>query len=99
MSNETIFEPLFDAVIVKPLETEETMYGSIVVPDAGKDRNPKGTVVAVGPGSHTVTGTFIETVLKIGDVVVLPTQGFTKIEHDGVEYFVGNEKTVLSKIK
>jgi co-chaperonin GroES (HSP10) len=75
------------------------MYGSIVVPDAGKDRNPKGTVVAVGPGSHTVTGTFVETVLKIGDVVILPTQGFSKIEHDGVEYFVGNEKTVLSKIK
>jgi co-chaperonin GroES (HSP10) len=29
-------EALFDAVIVKPLETEETMYGSIVIPDAGK---------------------------------------------------------------
>lgn len=99
MSNETIFEPLFDAVIVKPIETEETMYGSIVVPDAGKDRNPKGEVVAIGPGSYTVTGTFISTVLEVGDVVILPTQGFTKIEHDGVEYFVGNEKTVLSKIK
>jgi co-chaperonin GroES (HSP10) len=35
-------EALFDAVIVKPLELEETMYGSIFVPDAGKDRNEQG---------------------------------------------------------
>ena len=35
-------EALFDAVIVKPLEEDgETMYGSIFIPDAGKDRNEK----------------------------------------------------------
>jgi chaperonin GroES len=43
-------EALFDAVIIKPIEEEETMYGNIVVPDLGKDKNEKGTVVAVGPG-------------------------------------------------
>ena len=43
-------EALFDAVIVKPLEAEETQFGSIFIPDAGKDRNEQGTVVAVGPG-------------------------------------------------
>ena len=32
-------EALFDAVIVKPQEVEETTYGSIIVPDLGKDRN------------------------------------------------------------
>ena len=45
-------EALFDAVIIKPLEEEETMYGNIVVPDLGKDKNEKGTVVAVGPGKY-----------------------------------------------
>ena len=40
-------EALFDAVIVRPIEEEETMYGSIVVPDAGKDRNEKGEVVEI----------------------------------------------------
>ena len=34
-------EALFDAVIVKPLENEETQYGSIFVPDMGKDKNEK----------------------------------------------------------
>lgn len=92
-------EALFDAVIVKPLDSEgETTYGSIVIPDAGKDRNEKGEIVAVGPGSYTATGAFVETVLEVGDVVVLPTAGFTKLEHEGEEYYVGNEKSVLAKI-
>ena len=38
-------EATFNAVIVKPLEVEEEKYGSIVVPDIGKDRNEHGEVV------------------------------------------------------
>jgi chaperonin GroES len=91
-------EALFDAVIVKPLETEETMYGSIFVPDAGKDRNEQGEVVAVGPGKHTVTGTFLPTETKVGDVVVLPTMGFTKLQFEGSEYYIGSENQILAKI-
>jgi chaperonin GroES len=91
-------EALFDAVIVKPLETEETMYGSIFIPDAGKDRNEQGTIVAVGPGKHTVTGTFIPCEVNIGDVVVLPTMGFTKLQFNGDEYYIGPENQLLGKI-
>jgi chaperonin GroES len=92
-------EALFDAVIVKPQEEEETTYGSIVVPDLGKDRNEHGTVVAVGPGKETVTGTFIKTTVKVGDQVVLPTMGFTKLEHKGDEYYIGAENQILARIK
>lgn len=92
-------EALFDAVIVKPFEEEETMYGNIVVPDLGKEKNEKGTVVAVGPGKPTVTGNFIPTNVQVGDVVILPTMGFTKLEYDGEEYFVGAENQILARIK
>jgi chaperonin GroES len=92
-------EALFDAVIVRPIEEEETMYGNIVIPDLGKDRNEKGTVVAVGSGKPTVTGNFIPTVVQVGDVVILPTMGFTKLEYDGEEYFVGPENQILARIK
>jgi len=91
-------EALFNAVIVKPIEAEEEKYGSIVVPDMGKDKNEKGEVVAVGPGVHTISGTFIETATKVGEKVILPTQGFTKLEHDGNEYYVGPENQLLAKI-
>ena len=48
----------FDAVIVKPVEEQETNYGNIVVPDMGKDRNMHGEVVAVGPGNGLLLVSF-----------------------------------------
>jgi co-chaperonin GroES (HSP10) len=90
-------EAMYNAVIVKPVEVEETMYGNIVVPDLGNETNKTGEVVGVGPG-HTVMGTFTPTSLKEGDVVVLPTMGFTKFEYKGDEYWIGKENEVLAKI-
>tara|TARA_R110000822_G_scaffold39233_2_gene107935 strand:+ start:6729 stop:7019 length:291 start_codon:yes stop_codon:yes gene_type:complete len=92
-------EALFDAVIVKPVENEEQKFGNIVVPDLGKDKNERGEVIAVGPGKSTVTGNFIETKVKIGDVVILPTMGFTKLEYEGEDYYIGPENMILAKIK
>jgi len=92
-------EALFDAVIVKPLEVEETQFGSIFIPDAGKDRNEQGTVVAVGPGLHIAGVGFIPTEIKIGDIVVLPTMGFAKLQFDNEEYYIGPENQILARIK
>ena len=91
-------EALFDAVIVKPHEIEESTYGSIIVPDIGKDRNEHGTVIAVGPGKPTITGEFIPTTIKAGDDVILPTIGFSKLQHEGDEYYIGPENQVLARI-
>ena len=91
-------EALFDAVIVKPFESEETTYGNIIVPDLGKEKNEFGEVVADSPGKPTITGEFISTTVKLGDKVVLPTMGFTKLPYDGEEYYVGPENQVLAKV-
>jgi chaperonin GroES len=91
-------EALFNAVIVKPLEAEETNYGSIIVPDMGNEKNQTGEIISVGPGQKTLMGEFIPTISKVGDVVVLPTQGFTKLPYEGEEYMVGPENQILAKI-
>ena len=49
-----MIEALYNAVVVKPVEVEETMYGNIVVPDLGNETNKTGQVVAVGPGYHVM---------------------------------------------
>jgi co-chaperonin GroES (HSP10) len=91
-------EAIYNAVIVKPVETEETSYGGIIVPDLGNEKNKLAEVVAVGNGYFSVTGVWIETVLQVGDVVVLPTMGFSKLEHEGEEYWIGPENQVLAKV-
>ena len=49
-------------------------------------------------GKYTLTGEFIPMVIKVGDMVVLPTQGFTKLPFDGEEYFVGPENQILARV-
>jgi chaperonin GroES len=92
-------EALFDAVIVKPQESEETTYGNIIVPDLGKEKNETAIVIAVGPGKYSVTGNFIPSTVKVGDKVVLPTMGFTKFPFNGEDYYVGPESQILARIK
>ena len=91
-------EALYNAVIVKPIEAEETSYGGIIVPDLGNEKNKLGKVVAIGKGYFSVTGIYIETVLKEGDTIILPTMGFSKLEHEGEEYWIGPENQVLGRL-
>ena len=93
-----MIEALYNAVVVKPVEVEETTYGNIVVPDMGNDVNKTAEVTAVGPGYTAMGGTFIPTQLQVGDIVILPTMGFTKFEFEGQEYWIGKENEVLAKI-
>ena len=41
---------VFDGVIVKPIEEEDTLYGNIIVPDVGKEKSNVAEVISVGPG-------------------------------------------------
>jgi len=90
---------IFNAVIVKPLEIQEGKFGNIIVPDLGKEKNETGEIISIGPGHHTVTGDFIPTQLKVGDKVVLPTMGFTKLPFGGEDYYVGPENQLLAIIE
>ena len=65
----------------------------------GKEKNEYGEVIAVGFGRYTLNGNLIPMQLKIGDLVVLPTQGFTKLPFDGEEYYVSPENQVLAKVQ
>ena len=89
----------FNAVIVKPREENEAMYGNIVVPDLGKEKALIGTIVSIGEGYHSATGTWIDTSLRVGMEVMLPSMGPNKIEFDGQEYWVCPENQVLAVIE
>jgi co-chaperonin GroES (HSP10) len=89
----------FNAVIVKPREENEAMYGNIVVPDLGKEKALIGTIVSVGPGQFSFSGELIPTVMKVGMEVMLPTMGPNKIELEGQEYWVCPENQVLAIIE
>jgi len=89
---------VFNSIIVKPQTQEETTYGNIVVPDLGKEKHLIGTIVSVGPGYHCATGEFVASTLKVGQKVILPQMGPTKIEFEGEEYYGTAENQVIAII-
>jgi chaperonin GroES len=91
-------QAVFNSIIVKPQEEEETTYGSIVVPDLGKEKGLRGTIVSVGPGYYCATGQFVSSTLKVGQQVILPAVGSSKVESDGQEYWSCSENQVLAII-
>ena len=93
-------QAVFDGVIVKPIETEDTLYGNIIVPDVGKEKSNVAEVISVGPGKHSITGDkFIETTINVGDKVILPAMGPSKFDFKGEEYYICAENMVLGIIK
>lgn len=88
----------FNAVIVEPQESGEGLYGNIIVPDMGKEKNEIGVIISIGEGHYSVMGNFIPTTLKVGDIVILPTMGFTKLPFQGKDYYVGPENQILGLI-
>ena len=50
-------KPLEDRIVVQANEAETTTASGIVIPDTAKEKPQEGTVIAVGPGRWTTTGT------------------------------------------
>jgi len=91
--------PLGDKVVILPIEEGETTYGNIIVPDAGQERPDKGTVLAVGPGRISTSGTLIPNKLKVGATVMVPKFGAQKVELENEIYIIAGESDVLGIIK
>ena len=92
-------KPLHNHIVIKQQDETETMYGNIVVPDMGKEKPLMGEVIAVGPGFYTVTGTWIDTFIRTGEVVVFPSFGGTKMTIEGEEFIVMKENDLLAVLE
>jgi chaperonin GroES len=94
-----VLEPQNDRVLIKPIEEDEQMYGNIVIPDMGKERPEMGEVIAVGPGRQSEFGQYIRVNAKVGDVVLVPKIGSLRIEFEGQEYYITQDREILATVK
>ena len=51
--------PCNDRIVIKPIDEGEQTYGSIVIPDMGKEKPEMGEVISVGPGRLSEYGKMI----------------------------------------
>ena len=92
--------PLYDRVVVRRNEEEETSAGGIVLPGSAKEKPNQGEVVAVGEGKVLDNGDIRPLAVKVGDRVVFGQYaGSNTIEVDGEELIIMGESEIYGVIE
>ncbi|KAL4601667.1 10 kDa heat shock protein, mitochondrial [Arapaima gigas] len=74
--------PMFDRVLVERLAAETVTKGGIMLPEKSQAKVLEATVVAVGPGAVNKNGQLQPVSVKVGEKVLLPEYGGTKVNLD-----------------
>lgn len=91
--------PLFDNVLIKPLEEETTTPSGIVLPDTAKEKPQIGQIMAIGSGKVTDDGKKIKMVVKPGQKVMYKKWGGNEIKVKGEEWLLVEQKDIMAIIK
>ena len=97
-TNKINIQPLFDNVLVKPLDADTKTASGILLPDTVKEKPTKGKVMAVGTGGHDEKGNKIEFAVKVGDTVYYRKWGGNEIKINGEEWQILEQKDILAII-
>jgi chaperonin GroES len=87
--------PLYDRIVVKRIEEQETTRNGIVIPDSAKEKPQEGEVMAVGHGKRLEDGRLAALDVKIGDRVLFGKYSGTETKLVGTEYIIMREDDVL----
>lgn len=98
MAKQTI-KPLFDNVLIKPLDVEEKLPSGIILPDSAKEKPQIGQVMAVGLGTHDDKGNIVKMIVKVGDKVMYKKWGGNEVKVNGVEWTIVEQKDILAIVE
>ena len=87
--------PLYDRIVVKRIEEQETLKSGIIIPDSAQEKPQEAEVFAVGRGKRLEDGTIVELNIKVGDRILFAKYSGNDIKVDGDEYMIMREDEVL----
>ncbi len=87
--------PLYDRLVVKRSDEQETSRNGIIIPDSAKEKPQEGTVIAVGRGKRLDDGTLVPLDVKAGDRILFGKYSGSETKLDGTEYIIIREDDVL----
>ena len=90
--------PLFDNVLIKPLQAEEKLPSGIILPDTAKEKPQMGEIMAVGPGSIDEKGNPVLMTVKAGQKVMYKKWGGNEIKVNGEEWMLVEQKDILAVV-
>ena len=90
-------KPLFDRVVVRLCEAEETTASGIILTAAAKEKPQIAEVIAVGPGGM-VDGKEVVMQVAVGQKVIYSKYAGTEVKLDDVEYIIVKQNDILAII-
>jgi chaperonin GroES len=87
--------PLYDRIVVKRIEEQETTRGGLIIPDSAKEKPQTGEVIALGRGKRLEDGSVVALDVHIGDRILFGKYSGTETKLDATEYIIIREDDVL----
>ena len=91
-------KPLFDRIVIEPMDTEEKTKSGIVLLAKDQEKPQMAKVVAVGPGGN-VDGKDVVMQLKVGDKVLYSKYAGSEFKIDGKEVTIMRQSDVLAVVE
>ena len=87
--------PLYDRIVVRRIEEQETTRSGIVIPDSAKEKPQEGEIMAVGHGKRLEDGSLVALDVKAGDRILFGKYSGSEAKLAGTEYIIMREDDVL----
>ena len=91
-------KPLFDRVVIKNVEAEETTKSGIILTSAAKEKPQMAEVLAVGPGGM-VDGKEVAMQVKVGQKIIYSKYAGTEVKLDGQEMIIVRQSDILAIVE
>ena len=93
-------KPLYDRILVRREDQEETSPGGIVLPGSAKEKSNQGEVVAVGDGAVLDSGERRSMTVKVGDTIIFGKYSDSDtVQVDDDEFIIMREDDVRAVIQ
>ena len=90
--------PLFDRVVIKSCEVEETTKSGLIPTGNAKEKPQMAEVIAVGPGG-VVDGKDVTMSVNVGDKVIYSKYAGNEVKLDGEEYIIVRQSDILAVVE
>ena len=94
--SQNMIKPMYDYLLIEPLEEETKLPSGIVIPDTAKEKPQKGKIVAAGKGRKADNGKVVPLEVKVGDIVMYKKWGGTEVKVEGKEHLLVKEEDILA---
>ena len=87
--------PLYDRIVVKRIEEQETTRSGIIIPDSAQEKPQEAEVMAIGHGKRLEDGKLVALDVKVGDRILFGKYSGNEIRVDNQDYLIMREEDVL----